>query len=656
MFRRSKQGPAVRRYSWRSLALIAGGAAVLAGGGYWAKVALLPSATAHSGEVAHAADGSPGTAPSGVPFVPPSMSDYSRRVVAYVYETEPVTREELGEYLIDRHGPEKLPVLVNMRIIDDVCRQAGIEVTAGEVEAAVAADLEGTTDQANVLKSLLSRYHMNLEEWKSEVVRPRLQLGKLCRNEVHVSDEDVQQAFETAHGPKAQCRILVYPNNADGKVAALKAYAAVRNSEAEFDRHARTQPFPTYSATKGKVRPFGKYAMQDPRIDEAVFRLKPGEVSEIVPTRDGLMIFKCDAFLAPDGKTLESVRDELVKEISEKKINERMSSLIPDLKKRASPNILLERKSPGSAPVVKKEAGQQGPNQVVAYYNDTRPITREELGEYLIRCFGTESVEFLVNHRIIEKEARARGISVSDAEVKEVLDRELATLKVDDKVFARDFLSQQGKTLYEYREDAIRYRLAMVKMCEKRVRVTEDDLRMAYEAYHGEKRECRMILWAADQKKFVLDQFARLRDSEDAFADAAKHQASATLAANGGRLDPFGHHTLGDDNLEREAFRLKPGEVSTVIGTAQGLVMLKCDRHIGPDHVPFEQVRAELERDVRKRKVEGEIQVAFRELQDKAQPKLLLRDPNRPTDLKSELKKEMADIRSTLEAPKPPPR
>ena len=34
------------------------------------------------------------------------------------------------------------------------------------------------------------------------------------------------------------------------------------------------------------------------------------------------------------------------------------------------------------------------------------PITREELGEFLISRFGADRLEFLVNRKIVEKRAR----------------------------------------------------------------------------------------------------------------------------------------------------------------------------------------------------------------------------------------------------------
>src|SRR3954469_13042056 len=49
------------------------------------------------------------------------QSDYSRRVVAYIYENMPISREELGEYLIDRFGKERVEFLINRRIVELAC-------------------------------------------------------------------------------------------------------------------------------------------------------------------------------------------------------------------------------------------------------------------------------------------------------------------------------------------------------------------------------------------------------------------------------------------------------------------------------------------------------------------------------------------------------
>jgi parvulin-like peptidyl-prolyl isomerase len=649
MSQRSRNGRAVRRYSWRSVGLVAAGLAAVAGAAYWARCALVPQATAQPAPDASAA---PAAAPGAVAEAPPAPTDYARRVVAYVWDTEPVTRQDLGEYLIARCGPEKLGTLVNVRLIQDVCRQEGLEVTAAEVESAVAEDLQGSPDQSKLLKQILARYRLNYYEWKEEVVKPRLLLNKLCRQRVQVNPDEIQHAYEAAYGPKVECRVILYPDNKEGEGVALAHYAQVRDSEEAFDREARSQYQSHYAAAGGKIQPFGRFQMEDPAVDRAVFPLRPGEVSEVVKTRQGPAIFKCVRQLPADPVALDSVRDKLVKTVFDAKMTLEMKKLMPQLRAQAQPRILLQRptKPAGSPPVMPAESGPARPEQVVAWYNGKEAITREQLGEYLIACFGAERLEMLVNRIVVDRACTRKGITVTEQEVDGGLAEDLTTLNVDEKVFARQFLAEYRKTLYEYREDAVRSRLLLGKLAQGRVRVSDEDLKRAYEAFHGEKVECRMILWPASETQLALKVYPKLRDSEEAFAEAAKHQASPSLAAKGGRLEPFGRHTLGDDNLENEAFKLKPGDVSTLVGTPQGNALLKCDRRIPADTtVTLQQARPELEKEVRKRRLQMEMQVVFRDLAAEAHPKLLLRSADKPADLAAEVRKELAE---TKDAPK----
>ena len=124
----------------------------------------------------------------------------------------------------------------------------------------------------------------------------------------------------------------------------------------------------------------------------------------------------------------------------------------------------------------------------------------------------------------------------------------------------------------------------------------------------------------------------------------ARQQASPTLAPVGGKLPVFGRHTLGDENVEREAFRLQEGEVSTLVGTPQGTVVIKCDQRIPPDTSrKLEDVRPQLEQEVLAKKTQYEMQVVVNELRAKARPRTMLKDANKPEDLTAEVLREMAD-------------
>jgi parvulin-like peptidyl-prolyl isomerase len=628
MSARKKDGST--RRGWRGLAILTGCIAVLAGGGYWIRSALLPRADAQT-PIANNPTPPPAHASAAA-----EVSDYSRRVVAYLYGSEPVTREQFGEYLIDRHG-DKLELLINKRVIDDACRVYNVAVSAAEVESALAEELQGLAiDQKTFVNTLLARYHKNLYEWKEDIIRSRLQMAKLCRSRVQVSDDDLHKTFESAYGEKVECQIILWPRDERGKADALADYARLRDDAEAFDQKAKAQPKAALAATAGRVRPFGRYVMGDENFDRIVFRLKANEVSEVFETVDGYVMVKCLRHYPADSSVrFESVRDKLAKELTDKKVVKEMQTAFDSLKKQAAPKVILKKKEKAEDSDGVSEDGGPRSRQVVASYNGQTPITREDFGEFLIARYGTEQVEFLINRRIIDKECQAHSISVTPQDIETALSEDLKKLgAIDMKVFQKDFLGPYNKNLYEWREDVIRPRLQMAKLCRDRVKVNEDELRLAFEAEFGEKLEGRMVLWPAEQTKFALMEYTQLRDNPKAFEEKAKHQASGTLASRGGKIGPFGKHTLGNQDLEQEAFKLREGEMTTLIGTPEGNAVFKLEKRIPANtSITLDSVREKLTKEVFEKKVQMEMQTAFHTLRDSARVKVLLKDANKPVDL-----------------------
>src|SRR6266851_6085384 len=267
--------------------------------------------------------------------------------------------------------------------------------------------------------------------------------------------------------------------------------------------------------------------------------------------------------------------------------------------------------------------------QVVAYIYGSIPITREDLGEYLIARQGAERLELMVNRRIIDLACQKKGIVITDDEVEAALAEDIKSMNVSSvKDFVNGVLKRYQKTLYEWKEDVIRPKLALAKLCRDQVKVTEEELRNAFEAHHGEKVECQMIMWPTSEKNHVFNEFyAKIRDNEKEFDLATTRQASSLLASKGGHVEPFGRHTTGNEEMENEAFKLDPGQISRVIETPQGLVVLKCLKHIpAQTGVTLDaQGRAKLEKDIIDRKVtQVEIPKMFKQLRDQASPQLFL--------------------------------
>jgi len=662
MFARKKDRPT--RRGWRGIAILAGGIALIAAASYWIRSSLLPRADAQAPiPPSHPSSGTAGAGiPAGQPgLAPPLPSEYSRRVVAYIYENEPITREQFGDYLIERYA-DKLDLLINKRIIDDACRQYNVEITGNEIDSTLAEQLQGfAIDQKTFVNTLLARYHKNLYEWREDVIRSRLQLTKLCRSRVQITEEDLHKAFEAAYGEKLECQIILYPKGEEGLKQATADYAQIRESDEAFNQKAKSQKVkPELAATAGRVRAFGRYVMGDDNFDRIVFRLKPNEVSEAFETIDGVVVVKCLRRLPPDTSVrLELVRDKLTKELVDKRIGVEMQAAFDRLKRLANPQKKLQKKTTaeGSDGLPPCEPSQRY-RQIVAVFNGQTPITREEFGEFLIARYGVEQIEFLINRLIIDRECRTRGLSVTTEEIEAGLADDLKKMGgVELKVFEKDFLGPYNKSLYEWREDVIRPRLLMAKLCRDSVKVSEEDLQHAFTAEYGEKLEGRMILWPRDQTRYAMMQYTRIRDDSKAFDEMAQHQASSTLAAKGGKIGPFGRGSLGNKDVEDEAFKLHPNEMTTLLETPEGNVVFKLDKHHPADNtVTLASVRDKLTKEVFERKVQFDMQMAFKNLRDKARPKVMIKDAHAPVDLTATTKQLLSNSPDKLKVDGAPSR
>jgi len=297
--------------------------------------------------------------------------------------------------------------------------------------------------------------------------------------------------------------------------------------------------------------------------------------------------------------------------------------------------------------------------QVVAYVFGNVPITRQDLGEYLIARQGAEKLDLLVNKRILEIVCQRQGIECTPQEIERGLADDLKALggvtPIPEHDFVTKVLKGYGKTLFEWKEDVIRPRILMGKLVASRVTVTPEDLQIAFNAYHGEQFEGRMIMWPKDEIKIADTMWGKLRDSEEEFATAARQQASVQLARVGGHVGPFGHNSTGSADLERIAFSLQPHQVSEIFGTPQGLVVLKCDRRTPADtSADLEKERPKLEAEILRKKTDAEIPNLFKELRTQANPKKLFGGTTSQAEIERDVKKDLQENKYLPPDPPPP--
>jgi peptidyl-prolyl cis-trans isomerase D len=152
----------------------------------------------------------------------------------------------------------------------------------------------------------------------------------------------------------------------------------------------------------------------------------------------------------------------------------------------------------------------------------------------------------------------------------------------------------------------------------KDVKVSEDELRERYKERAAdfttpEERRARHILIqvASDAppekvdaaKKKAEQILARIHKGESFAELAKKFSQDPGSAKQGGDLGFFGRGVM-DKAFEKAAFALKVGQVSEPVRSTFGFHIIKLEGIRGGETKPFEQVRAQLEKDLKRQKAE----------------------------------------------------
>src|SRR5262249_25583658 len=154
----------------------------------------------------------------------------------------------------------------------------------------------------------------------------------------------------------------------------------------------------------------------------------------------------------------------------------------------------------------------------------------------------------------------------------------------------------------------------------------EEDLKKVYENLYGEKVQCQIILWPQEQKKDVFRIYDTISKDAEAFNDAARSQLSSDLRARLGMVDPIGRHSgKATAKIEELAFRLKDGQVSEIIDTGGGIMVIKRVKSIpARADVEYQTVRPLLVKELTDRQMEQQIPEMFTRINEEAKPLFIL--------------------------------
>lgn len=273
-----------------------------------------------------------------------------------------------------------------------------------------------------------------------------------------------------------------------------------------------------------------------------------------------------------------------------------------------------------------------GDGDAVAIVNG-QPISKRKLVDVLMESHGLEILQQLIVLELAKAETQRQSIRVSavdvDREFQQALERiapevdaEGKTLTPAEKQETLELvLEQKGISLPEFMIGMER-NTHLRKLVERELRVTDDTLREEYARRYGEKVQVRHV--QVDNVSALHEALRLVQEDVDFGEIARRVSQNADTARNGGLLEPF---TFQDRELSpvlREAaFSLAPGEVSKPIKVGPWFHILKLERRIPPTEARFEDVRAEVEREMRARVVPQKMNERLAELFRKAEIRVL---------------------------------
>lgn len=273
---------------------------------------------------------------------------------------------------------------------------------------------------------------------------------------------------------------------------------------------------------------------------------------------------------------------------------------------------------------------------IVARVNN-EVITWRELAEECLARKGVEVLETMIARKLVEQEAKRRGIVVTAEEVDREITRTAARLNMEREQFLRMLQREKGIPPDRYARDIVWPGLVLKKLAEPHVQVTEEDIRRAYEAHYGQKVKCRWIVldnlrtaqrvWEELRKSAQTQSGPPVVHPGDFERMVRQWSTDAASRSVGGEIQPITRHMAPPfDKLERAAFSLtQDGEISSIIQIADDAYVILMREGIVPaQDVPLEKVRKQLEEELYDAKMRDMVARIFQEIQDNARIENLL--------------------------------
>jgi foldase protein PrsA len=215
-------------------------------------------------------------------------------------------------------------------------------------------------------------------------------------------------------------------------------------------------------------------------------------------------------------------------------------------------------------------------------------ITKDELYSALKDRLGDETIRDLVDEKVLGEKYK-----ITDKEI----DQELESLK---EQYGQQFELAIQQNGVDQVKRMLKIDLLREKAATADIKVTDEELKEAYDAKKPEVQASHILVQDEKTAKEVKD---KLNKGEDFAKLAKEYSQDPGSAENGGDLGFFGPGKMVPE-FEEAAYKLKKDEVSEPVQSSFGYHIIKVTDK--KELKPFEEMKAELEKEIKRSKLDPE--------------------------------------------------
>lgn len=246
-------------------------------------------------------------------------------------------------------------------------------------------------------------------------------------------------------------------------------------------------------------------------------------------------------------------------------------------------------------------------------------VSYDEVAHECMLRHGAEVLDNIVNRKIIETACENSNIQISEAEVDQEIVKIAKKFNMSVSEWYNMLQAERSVTKAQYRRDIIWPMLSLRKLAGEDIKITKTELQQAFLKNYGPRVKARIIV--QDNQRRAAEAWEMVSKDPTNFDAAVKqYSIDSGSRALGGAIPPIPQYSgnILSEPIEKAAFKLKAGEVSSVIQSGQQFVIIKSEGMTEQVVQSIDEVQDQLIADLKEEKTQRAVAETFDRIRENA--------------------------------------